>query len=41
LSQLVERERFDALAAKAIGAEADDDVRMEWRRMRNLQGAGP
>ena len=32
LSQLVERERFEALAAKAMGGEADEDVREEWRQ---------
>ena len=31
LSQLVERERFDALAAKATGIETDESVRDEWR----------
>jgi epoxyqueuosine reductase len=31
LSQLLEREEFEARAAKAIGAEADDGVREEWR----------
>jgi epoxyqueuosine reductase len=31
LSQLMERERFDALAATAIGAEPDESVRAEWR----------
>jgi epoxyqueuosine reductase len=31
LSQLLEREKFDALAARAIGVEADDDVLEEWR----------
>ena len=31
LSQLIARERFDALAVKAIGTEIDDDVREEWR----------
>ncbi len=31
LSQLVGRERFDALAATALGAEADEGVRAEWR----------
>ena len=34
LSQLVERERFDALAAKAMGSEADESVRDEWRLSR-------
>jgi epoxyqueuosine reductase len=32
LAQLMTRERFDALAAKAMGGEADEDVREEWRR---------
>ena len=32
LSQLVERERFEALAAKAMGSEADESVRAEWRQ---------
>ena len=32
LSQLVEQKRFEVLAAKAIGAEPDEDVRAEWRR---------
>ena len=31
LSQLMTRERFDALAAKAVGAETDESVRDEWR----------
>jgi epoxyqueuosine reductase len=31
LSQLMERESFEALAAKAIGTEGDEDVRAEWR----------
>jgi epoxyqueuosine reductase len=31
LSQLVDRERFNALAAKAIGTETNEDVRTEWR----------
>ncbi len=31
LSQLVERERFDALAVRAMGSETDEDVRDEWR----------
>jgi epoxyqueuosine reductase len=31
LSQLVERERFDSLAANAMGSEADEGVRAEWR----------
>jgi epoxyqueuosine reductase len=30
LSQLVERESFDSLAAKSVGAETDVDVRAEW-----------
>ena len=34
LSQLVARERFDALAAKAVGVEADESVRLEWRLSR-------
>jgi epoxyqueuosine reductase len=32
LAQLMERERFDALAASAMGGETDEDVREEWRR---------
>jgi epoxyqueuosine reductase len=32
LSQLTGREAFEARAAKAIGAEADESVRAEWRR---------
>jgi hypothetical protein len=28
----MERERFDALAASAVGVETDEDVREEWRR---------
>jgi epoxyqueuosine reductase len=32
LSQLVRRERFDALAAKAVRGETDEDVRAEWRQ---------
>jgi epoxyqueuosine reductase len=31
LSQLVERERFSALAANAISSESEDSVRAEWR----------
>jgi len=31
LSQLVERERFDSLAAKSVGAETDEAVLAEWR----------
>jgi hypothetical protein len=31
---LFERERFDALATKAIGSEADESVRLEWRLSR-------
>jgi epoxyqueuosine reductase len=31
LSQLLEREKFSALAAEAIGAEVDEAVRAEWR----------
>ena len=31
LSQLMERERFDMLAAKTIGHEANEDVCAEWR----------
>jgi epoxyqueuosine reductase len=31
LSQLMDRERFDVLAAKAIGVEAEESVREEWR----------
>ena len=34
LSQLVARERFDALATKAMGSEADESVRDEWRLSR-------
>ena len=34
LSQLFERERFDALATKAIGSETDESVREEWRLSR-------
>jgi epoxyqueuosine reductase len=30
LSQLVGRERFEALAARAVGSEADESVRDEW-----------
>ena len=30
LSQLVEREKFEALAASAVGAEGDESVRKEW-----------
>jgi epoxyqueuosine reductase len=30
LSQLVERERFEALAAQAMGGETDESVRDEW-----------
>ncbi len=30
LSQLLEREKFSALAAKTLSTEADDDVRAEW-----------
>jgi epoxyqueuosine reductase len=32
LSQLVEQERLEALATKAMDAEADQDVRAEWQR---------
>ena len=32
LSQLVERERFNALARKAMDSEADQSVRDEWRQ---------
>ena len=32
LSQLMEQEAFEALAARAMGAEADEAVRAEWRR---------
>jgi epoxyqueuosine reductase len=32
LSQLLGRDKFDALASKAIGSETDDDVRTEWTR---------
>jgi epoxyqueuosine reductase len=31
LSQLMARQKFGALAAKAVGAEKDEDVRAEWR----------
>jgi epoxyqueuosine reductase len=31
LSQLLGREKFDALAAKTLGTEADDSVREEWQ----------
>lgn len=31
LSQLVDRETFDALAARAVGLEVDDRVRQEWQ----------
>jgi epoxyqueuosine reductase len=31
LAQLVERDRFEALAVKALGAEPDEGVRAEWR----------
>ncbi|MEH2564617.1 tRNA epoxyqueuosine(34) reductase QueG [Bradyrhizobium sp. AZCC 2289] len=31
LSQLLAREKFDALAAKTLGTEADDSVREEWQ----------
>ena len=31
LSQLVERKQFEALVAEAVGSEADEDVRAEWR----------
>jgi epoxyqueuosine reductase len=31
LSQLMARETFDALASQAVGAEADESVRAEWR----------
>ena len=31
LSQLLSREKFFALASKAVGAEADASVREEWR----------
>jgi epoxyqueuosine reductase len=31
LSQLLERKKFSALAAEALGAEADDGVREEWQ----------
>ena len=33
LSQLVGQERFEGLAAKTIGAEADESVRAEWERV--------
>ena len=32
LSQLVVRERFEALATKAMGSEVDESVRAEWRQ---------
>jgi epoxyqueuosine reductase len=32
LSQLITRDRFDALATNAVGVETDEDVREEWRR---------
>jgi epoxyqueuosine reductase len=32
LSQLVTRERFEAMSVKALGAEANEDVRAEWRQ---------
>ncbi len=32
LSQLVERERCEALAAKAMASESDESVRLEWRQ---------
>jgi epoxyqueuosine reductase len=32
LSQLVEREKFDALARKALRAEVDESVRAEWQQ---------
>ena len=32
LSQLMAPEAFEALAARAIGTEADETVRGEWRR---------
>ena len=32
LSQLMAPEAFEALAARAIGTEADETVRAEWRR---------
>jgi epoxyqueuosine reductase len=36
LSQLLEREEFDALAASALNAEADDTVRAEWLQPRRM-----
>ena len=36
LSQLIEPERFEALAANATGIEADEDVRAEWRQISAL-----
>jgi epoxyqueuosine reductase len=33
LSQLLEREEFEARAADAIGTEPDETVRVEWRRL--------
>ena len=41
LSQLLEREEFEALAARAIGAEADDGVREEWQFARTLPDPHP
>jgi epoxyqueuosine reductase len=32
LAQLVEREKFEVLAANALGREADESVRNEWRQ---------
>jgi epoxyqueuosine reductase len=39
LSQLLEREAFEALAVRALVAEADDGIREEWRRGRRPQDA--
>jgi epoxyqueuosine reductase len=33
LSQLIARERFEALASKAMASETDESVREEWRQM--------
>jgi epoxyqueuosine reductase len=39
LSQLLEREEFEALAVRALAVEADDGIREEWRRGRQPQDA--
>jgi len=39
LSQLLEREEFEVLAARALVVEADDSIREEWRRPRQSQDA--